>query len=233
MTYIQITTRCNMSCEHCGMNCTKRGHDMSKAVWNRALEFSKRYDTSVAIGGGEPTLHKYFREFLLDVIALEYCESRFIATNGSIKKHALLLAKLAKAGIIAAALSQDPWHDEIDQEVIDAFTRDDSEVWDRKNVDDYREIRNVEESVIAAGRAIENELYVHDNQCICEGWFIDPHGNLKPCGCEDAPIICNIMETPWETLETIISDLDDDGELGQECWKNCENLKVDSETVSV
>lgn len=27
--YIQITNRCNMSCPHCGMNCTAEGQDMT------------------------------------------------------------------------------------------------------------------------------------------------------------------------------------------------------------
>ena len=224
MTYIQITTRCNMSCEHCGMRCGKKGDDMSKAVWKKAVEFAARYDSHISIGGGEPTMHKHFREFLLDAIGECEDSPMFIATNGSIKKHALLLAKLAKAGVIHAALSQDIWHDPISDEVVNAFTVGNG------GSDDLREIRNVEKNVSAAGRAIDNDLS-EDHRCICSGWFfIDPLGNLKACGCEDSPIICNIMETPWESIDTILEDLqDDDNSLGTECWKDCKKLteKVD------
>lgn len=225
MTYIQITTRCNMSCAHCGMRCGKKGNDMSMKVWNRAVEFSERFDSSIAIGGGEPTLHKNFRHYLLDAISVEHEMPMFIATNGSVTKYALLLAKLAKTGVISAALSQDCWHDPIDDEVIDAFTRHDSSY--NRDENDLREIRCVENGVAAMGRAKDNDLS-DDERCICNGWFIDPVGNLKPCGCEDAPIICNIMEHSWNEIENIISELDGSGELGQECWKDCENLKVDS-----
>ena len=37
MAYLQITTRCNMRCQHCGFGCTHRGQDMTREVFKAAL----------------------------------------------------------------------------------------------------------------------------------------------------------------------------------------------------
>ena len=48
--YIQITTRCNMTCEHCCYACTNEGIDMSLVTFKAALELSEA--SYVSIGGG-------------------------------------------------------------------------------------------------------------------------------------------------------------------------------------
>lgn len=184
--YIQITTRCNMSCEHCGMNCTKEGQDMSVKTWNKAIALAENYDSSISIGGGEPTLHKKFWNFLMESIGS--CENVWLATNGSIKKTALTLAKMAQKGIIGCALSQDDYHDPIDQEVINAFNRDygDYGKYDKhdiygRNVEDCREIRDVTGKEINAGRCDFGE-----EGCVCPDIIIKPDGSIMACGCDDA-----------------------------------------------
>lgn len=68
MAYIQVTTRCNMFCEHCGFSCTAEGEDMSMEVFERTLQvFEGSY---ITIGGGEPTLHPKIFEMVLGIIML-------------------------------------------------------------------------------------------------------------------------------------------------------------------
>lgn len=62
--YIQITKRCNMSCNHCSFRCGERGPDMDAAIFRRVLELSEREETPITLGGGEPTLHPLFMDFL-------------------------------------------------------------------------------------------------------------------------------------------------------------------------
>ena len=91
-----------MSCEHCGMNCTEVGEDMSLEVFEACL---LECDEMLPIGGGGPTIHPEFNNFLLKAIgAVDYV---WLATNGSMTETALTLAKLAKRGVIGCALSLD------------------------------------------------------------------------------------------------------------------------------
>ncbi len=64
--YIQITTRCNMSCEHCCYSCTHEGEDMSLETFRNCLGFDE-YNT---LGGGEPTIHPLFWQFLGRICAM-------------------------------------------------------------------------------------------------------------------------------------------------------------------
>ena len=96
------------------------------------------------------------------------------------------LAGLAKKGIIHAALSRDKYHDEIDYEVVKAFTNEKT-LWDNNRYNDFREIRDVTGNVIKAGRSKEGR-----NGCICPDIFIKPNGEIRGCGCKDSPIFGNI-----------------------------------------
>jgi len=79
--YLQITTRCNMSCDHCCYNCTNKGDDMSWETMVDAVAFTRDYTECISIGGGEPTLHPRFFNFLK--ICLEDFDYVWMATNGS------------------------------------------------------------------------------------------------------------------------------------------------------
>jgi MoaA/NifB/PqqE/SkfB family radical SAM enzyme len=62
--YMQITTKCNMACGHCGMNCNKKsGINMSQKVFKAALKYASANDCSIVLGGGEPTVHLCFGNF--------------------------------------------------------------------------------------------------------------------------------------------------------------------------
>lgn len=184
--YIQITTRCNMRCAHCCSSCTSRGKDMSPEVFKAAISILR--DDYICIGGGEPTIHPNFWEFM--GLAIAECEWVWIATNGKETKTAIALAKMAKSGVIGAALSQDQWHDPIDENVVKAFTR--GERGYSSDGNDSREIRSVSK-ILKAGRAKKNGIWTEDS-CCCEGLMFKPDGNIYYCGCKDAPKVGNVFE---------------------------------------
>lgn len=195
--YLQITTRCNMTCEHCCNSCTEDGEDMSIEVFRSALEeFGWEY---VSIGGGEPTLHPLFWQFLGESIAT--FEHVWLATNGSQTQISLALAKMARKGVIGCALSQDDYHDPIDDKVIQAFTKPNSNRYLDNGNNDCREIRNVNGNEINSGRCD----FGKEKSCACPGTIIKPNGDILGCGCDDAPKLGTVFapEIPegWQTGE--------------------------------
>lgn len=177
--YLMLTSKCNMSCKHCGMSCTKNGEDMTLKTFRNALKYS---DGMITLGGGEPTLHPKFYQMLMESIGES--ESVHIITNGSITKISLTLAKLAEKGVISAELSQDPYHDEIDEKVVKAFTVD----CNNKKENDYRDIRNTSNHLVNAGRCD----FGHSEGCICEDLVVKPSGEVRGCGCDTAPVFGNV-----------------------------------------
>ena len=156
-------------------------------------------DESVSIGGGEPTLHPLFWQILGE--SMGFSDYVWLATNGSITETALSLAKMAKKGVIGCALSQDYYHDEIEQSVIDAFTKTKAHAYDR-NTDDNREIRDVSNNIINSGRAKDNDI-TDKIDCVCPDLIIKPNGDVMSCGCEDALCFGNVhksvtMPEDWE-----------------------------------
>ena len=183
--YIQIVDYCNMSCKHCGMSCKHKGSTMSLETFRNAL---KEGDESITIGGGEPTLHPHFWQFLMEAVARS--ESVWLATNGSQTEIAIALAGLAKKGVVGVALSQDIYHDEIDYKVVEAFTKDKKPYNIDRDNNDLREIRNVEGKLIKAGRCKEGL-----EECICSDLFIEPSGKIRGCGCVKSPVFGNVNTT--------------------------------------
>jgi hypothetical protein len=174
--YVQITTRCNMSCAHCGFSCTEVGEDMSFEVFRAALGC----DEHIEIGGGEPTIHPMFWQFLGE--ALGNVEYVWLATNGSISEVAIPVAKMAEGGILGAALSTDPYHDPINPEVVEAFSSD------TFSKEDQRELRDVYTYEVMGGRCDWGV-----ERCICESSIVKPDGSVYQCGCEDAPLIGHVL----------------------------------------
>lgn len=183
--YIRLTTRCNMTCEHCCVSATKRGRDMSMDTFKAALRLAQEYDSYVTLGGGEPTLHPEFEHMLMLAIGNSmYPEYNvLVVTNGSQTERALLLARLNKKGVISAELSLDEYHDPIDFEVVKAFGKS---------------VRNNSNRLINVGRAknLFKEGYVPDfdtsDLCPCIGWSVQPNGDIRQCGCSDAPLVGNV-----------------------------------------
>lgn len=208
--YVQITTRCNMSCEHCGFACNSKGEDMSIETFMAALEYCA--GESIEIGGGEPTIHPKFLEMLL--LAICECEYVWLATNGSVTKTALMLCKLARKGVIGCDLSQDRYHDPIDGEVSCAFM--DGMVWSReskmyvtKTEGDYRGIRDVGGKEANSGRFSGGD----DDGCVCPGPMVKPNGDVVLCGCDGAPKIGDVFNGyEWDQKYECVKDMEEDDE---------------------
>ena len=176
--YIQITTKCNMTCSHCCFDCTAQGSNMSHATFSRALAIAKREELPIVIGGGEPTLHPLLSQFIMEAVwelsRVSY-DNGFpaihIITNGSMKDTSISLANLAQAGVISARLSLDDFHESNlqDGEVIKAFQRS-------NDGGDCRGINRVT-NLIKAGR-------VGDSECACSEIFVTTRGNVYPCSCK-------------------------------------------------
>lgn len=202
--YLQIVDYCNMECIHCGISCTKEGTAMPQKVFDAALDAALKRDDWITIGGGEPTLHPNFRNYLLD--AIEESENVFVITNGSVRKHALLLAKLNKAKIICASLSVDCYHDRqlIDDDVWDSFENN------------FRDVHKI----IWAGRAKENfsedDCFKH---CMCLEIMVKPSGDIYQCGCEDSLKIGNIFDPNINSRFAFLDSLDMYGECSNEIYK--------------
>ena len=177
--YIQITDHCNMTCAHCCYSCGPRKKNfMDTRIFEEAIRLIG--NDALAIGGGEPTLHPRFWEFI--GIGLGTCDSVWLATNGSQTRTTLRLAKMARRGIIGCALSRDSFHNPIDQEVIKAFSGADDHSYRRAD-NDLREIRDVSHKVMRQGRAVKTGTWSEEG-CGCDGIVVDPLGNIWSCGCK-------------------------------------------------
>jgi MoaA/NifB/PqqE/SkfB family radical SAM enzyme len=199
--YLQITTRCNMSCQHCGFACTARGHDIKLSVARKAIDLYADYDCCMVIGGGEPTLHPRFWDILM--YGLQYTDI-WLATNGKIKSKALTLARLAQRGILGCALSRDSYHEEISPDVVQAFTKVKNNYSSHSSADDrdQREIRGVN-TLVKQGRCTSGESI-----CMCPDMLITPDGYVKACGCLGSPVLGRVGD------EILYSD----GYESYECW---------------
>jgi MoaA/NifB/PqqE/SkfB family radical SAM enzyme len=152
---------------------------MSSKTFLKACRLAYENGENIFLGGGEPTLHPRFWEFLGLAMRYNGTDGEVevgIITNGSRTEDALALARLAKRGAIYAGLSQDEWHEHIDERVVRAFTKPDQFL--RDGPPDLREIRNVR-TPWAQGRAKDwgNE------GCSCEEIVVTPDGRLYACGC--------------------------------------------------
>lgn len=172
--YIQITDHCNMACAHCCYSCGPRKKNfMTKKVYLAALRQAADFGSYIAIGGGEPTTHPDFWGFLGMALGERGIEGVWLATNGKIAWAARALAGLAAGSErLGVALSMDAFHEPIDQETIQAFK------------DAKLEIRNVTGKVVRKGRAVRTGVWDIEDGCGCEDLFVDPNGNIWPCGCK-------------------------------------------------
>lgn len=197
---------------------------MPLKVARKAIQFSSEYlgEESFTIGGGEPTLHPYFWTILGE--CLGSFDSVWMATNGSQTNIALKLANMAKKGILGVALSQDIWHDEIDERVVIAFTK--KNIFGEKNYNDYREIRTVN-SLSNVGRAKLNNLDTNDS-CPCEDWMIKINGDIRQCGCPDAPIFGNLLKNSFDEIYDKMRDNDGEGHF---CCNSINYVEKENETV--
>jgi MoaA/NifB/PqqE/SkfB family radical SAM enzyme len=162
---------------------------MTRKVFEAALKYCE--SDSLSIGGGEPTLHPHFWEFLARAMgAAEYV---WLATNGSQTETALVLAKMARKGVIACALSQDYYHDPIDERVVEAFTKKEPTYMSGEK-DDSREIRTVTNHPESLAPFRNPEDGGNPDECPCDSMVITPSGKVRFCGCRNAPVIGDVFK---------------------------------------
>ena len=199
--YIQIDPRCPMGCAHCGYSCTAKGYGefskpMTMKVYKAALKFASQRGDYITLGGGEPTLHPKFKEMLILAIAESDSDALVsIITSGCHTENALLLAKLAKAGVIGASLSLDKYHpkSKVAPEVVRAFMKDTNKNYGYGLCDnDYRDIRTVQ-TIIPSGRGADLSEADEEAGCICEEMFVAPDGSIRLCGCIDSPVVGHVL----------------------------------------
>lgn len=241
--YLQITTKCNMKCAHCGFSCTNRGKHMPFDIVPDALDFIRKYeDEFMTIGGGEPTLHPDFFKILKRCLTYDF--SVWMATNGSQTQAMERLAHIIDDNDfqylldysgkdpddnymfydqhcinnpndkVSVALSRDSYHDSIDQYVVDLWTRRaNNGGWDSNSNFSIRTVQSYQ--IKGTGRAKKNGLGATDG-CLCDDYIIKPDGKVKLCGCEDAPVIGDIWNGFTSEYEDIMYN-DDFNDL--RCYK--------------
>lgn len=170
---------------------------MNLRTFRKAL---KLHSGTISIGGGEPTVHPKFWQFLGEAIAEPDTEYVWLATNGKRKNIALALAKMAKTGVIGCRLSIDDFHDPIDDEVIKAFANGKGKSWE---VAAYpNDCRGMTEPVTIINRGFATQLEEYrlgmKDECACEadGLFIKPNGDIRQCGCDNALVVGTVWNPP-------------------------------------
>lgn len=201
--YIKLTSRCNMECSHCCYSCTAEGEDMSMETYLAILAWCEDHGQNyITLGGGEPTLHPQFKLMLIEAMAIGDGDDGcvHIITNGKLTSEAILLAKLAKSGVISAELSLDDYHEEIDESVVHAFARQ-----TRGRVVSISPTVGVRDTSnggrfdpLPHGRGADmSSIEPHErtsSDCPCSTLVFQPNGDIYLCGCDDAPKIGNIHE---------------------------------------
>ena len=79
--YLQITTKCNMTCSHCCYSCNKNGKHADFNTIIDAIAFARDCDESISIGGGEPTLHPDFFRILKHCIEEPFIDKVILGVN--------------------------------------------------------------------------------------------------------------------------------------------------------
>ena len=249
MAYMQITTKCNMLCAHCCYSCNKNGKHMDWYTAVDAITFIRDNlgNESISIGGGEPTLHPRFFDILR--ICLNDFDYVWLATNGSQTKKMWRLQKILdgedypedidpdneeayeralekydsiyQKDKLSVALSQDYFHSPIDDRIVDYWTRRAGKHGASRGYE-IRNVTNSHKGLIKAGRAAKTGNWQDEDGCVCADVMIKPNGDIKLCGCSDAPLIGNVrtgIEGRWEEVMQI------DGYLNCNCYKGLKEKK--------
>jgi MoaA/NifB/PqqE/SkfB family radical SAM enzyme len=180
MVYLQITTRCNMLCPHCGFTCTANGRGIEYSSFKHAIWLLNKIKIpEITLGGGEPTIHLKFFD-ILNYSLDNFAGKIGVITNGKDSFSALKLLDSWKKykSKLRIGLSTD-YHDSICDYVYSKYKK-------------YNLIHRISR-IANAGRAkkyIKKEEKVN-NVCLC-GPIITPNGNIRQCSCGNSPIAGNV-----------------------------------------
>lgn len=102
---INITNKCNLHCPHCYVSSSHNGKEMSWQDFQIVLrECGKAGILQVAIGGGEPTLHPLFVDFLEETRKHNIVPN--ITSNGKILSWKIVYAMAKYAGAVALSIEE-------------------------------------------------------------------------------------------------------------------------------
>lgn len=102
---INITNKCNLYCPHCYVNSSQDGKEMSWPDFHLVVrECKKAGILQVAIGGGEPTLHPLFVDFLKEIRKQNIVPN--ITSNGKILSWKIAYAMAKYAGAVALSIEE-------------------------------------------------------------------------------------------------------------------------------
>ena len=177
------------------------------ATFRKCLRRAEASSDTVCLGGGEPTLHPQFERMLLEAMAMETWGEECVTglvTNGSIEHRALMVARLARLGMITARLSLDRFHDRsmVSDKVVEAFTikkQPGESIWT------YREREPKDNRGINDGSGVLINVcrcdFGEDRSCVCPGREVMPNGDVYACACRPGRMIGNInsldFNDPW------------------------------------
>ncbi|MBD3296307.1 MAG: radical SAM protein [Candidatus Omnitrophica bacterium] len=101
LSFIEVTTRCNMKCPVCYMDAEAKGRDLPLETFKRMVDKVKQEDpeTHLILIGGEPTIHENFFELLAYVREKGLMKRTFIATNAIKLADKDFCRKVQEAGI--------------------------------------------------------------------------------------------------------------------------------------
>jgi MoaA/NifB/PqqE/SkfB family radical SAM enzyme len=158
-----------MQCAHCGFSCTEKGQDMTRKTFLQVLNFIEETigEAHITLGGGEPTLHPLLFDFI-GLAKSRGIEDVCVITNGKLAEEARYLYILTEQNIIHASLSEDFYHERVDHDVYEMFSK-------KNRLHQVSRISN-------NGRAKENDLYTEDS-CLCPDLTINPNGVIYACAC--------------------------------------------------
>jgi organic radical activating enzyme len=116
-------------------------------------------------------------------------------------------------GKLTVALSQDCFHDHIDQRIVDRWTK--AAIQHKRTGYEIRNVTQSHDGVSAQGRAKRTGSGWGEH-CVCSDMIIIPGGKIKMCGCGGAPVVGDVwrgIDEKWQGL------MEGDKFRNTGCWR--------------
>jgi len=225
--YVELTTECNMKCEHCCVDAKAKGTRMTRETLVSVCNFLEAQgEAHVTVGGGEPTLHPDFIPMIEKMMEINLRGNYInvaVITNGTRINKIKQFLKLQEryndqvGELLIMELSTDDYHDRsmVSDWVWEYFTS-------RKLTHGRSSYEFGNDGPVPVGRAKKNDLgnlfstgyrgtFNPSRRCVCTGNIVRANGDVVPCGCDDVPILGNV-NTPDDKLKDALRN------YGGGCW---------------
>ena len=180
------------------MSATRNGEDMDLETYAAAINMACDRGDYVTLGGEEPTVNKHFME-MLEFASEKYRMGSlkmppFVITNGKLHgKVNKVLDRLVTGRekeyrnplYVQIELSQDPWHDPINHDLVWRFQCLAKTRFEDPNVTvGIRTVRGLGAWGRAADPARGLPISQYQGECCCDDLTIDPKGDIWSCACK-------------------------------------------------